>query len=259
MDQVGAPGMGDFLRSRRERLRPEELGLPTTRRRRTPGLRREEVAELAGIGVDWYVRLEQGRGLRPSRATVDALAAALRLDAAEATHLRVLAGAPDQDCFSRESVPTATRRLVEGLGEPAYVTGRRWDVLAWNAASVELLKDFGRSRQEDRNVLVYLLLDPAARALFGAGWSDQARRAVAQFRAACDLRPHDRAFTDLADRLRQGCPEFRAWWDRHDVLGSGAGCKRLHHPVRGPVTYDFATFQLNEDRRLTLTVYASAT
>ncbi len=114
------------------------------------------MAELAGIGVDWYVRMEQGRSVRPSRATLAALATALRLDAVEAAHLQVLAGSPGHDAFAREAVPSATRRLVHGLGQPAYLTGRRWDVLAWNTAAVDLLTDFGRARQEDRNILVYL-------------------------------------------------------------------------------------------------------
>src|SRR4030081_1120394 len=125
---------GDFLRSRREKLSPRIVGLPAGRRRRTAGLRREEVAELAGIGVDWYIRLEQGRTVSPSITTIDALARALRLGKAEHAHLRALASrgrAPNADrpVFVRESVPDVIRRLVEGLNQPAYVTGRRWDVL----------------------------------------------------------------------------------------------------------------------------------
>jgi transcriptional regulator with XRE-family HTH domain len=118
---------GDFLRSRREKLTPKAVGLPGRRRRRTAGLRREEVAELAGIGVDWYIRLEQGRTVSPSVTTIDALARALRLGKAEHAYLRALALNGDRRAFSRESVPDVIRRLVEGLNQPAYVTGRRWD------------------------------------------------------------------------------------------------------------------------------------
>src|SRR5262245_60898948 len=120
--------LGDFLRSRRERLTPKAVGLPLGRRRRTPGLRREEVAELAGIGVDWYIRLEQGRSVSPSVTTVDALARALRLSKVEHTHLRALTAGGDRRPFVREVVPQAVRRTVESLNLPAYVTGRRWDV-----------------------------------------------------------------------------------------------------------------------------------
>src|ERR1700755_431663 len=116
--------LGDFLRSRREKLTPKAVGLPIGRRRRTPGLRREEVAELAGIGVDWYIRLEQGRSVSPSVTTIDSLARALRLTR------RV-----DRRAFVRETVPATLKRIVNGLTQPAYITGRRWDVLCWNEAA----------------------------------------------------------------------------------------------------------------------------
>jgi transcriptional regulator with XRE-family HTH domain len=248
-------GIGEFLRSRRERLTPEAVGLPARHRRRTPGLRREEVAELAGIGVDWYVRLEQGRTVSPSAATIDALAVALRLDDTERTHLRALARNPAKAAFARESVPGGLRRLVESLSHPAYLTGRRWDLLAWNAAAAEVFADFARVAEEDRNILVYLLLDPAARRLFGDGWAEQADHVVAQFRAAHDLWAPDPAFTELSARLRGGCPEFDKRWEQHAVLAGGSGRKVLHHPVRGTLSFDYATFQANEDLALRLTIY----
>src|SRR6476660_4499986 len=130
--------LGDFLRSRRQKLTPKVVGLPVGRRRRTPGLRREEVAELAGIGVDWYVRLEQGRSVSPSAATIDALARALRLSKAEHRHLTELTENTDRRVFVRETVPPAIRRTVEQLNLPAYVTGRRWDILVWNKAAEEI-------------------------------------------------------------------------------------------------------------------------
>jgi len=252
-------GLGEFLRSRRERLTPESVGLRPGRRRRTPGLRREEVAELAGIGVDWYVRLEQGRTVRPSTATVDALAEALRLDDTERAHLAVLAQQTRRPAFERETVPPSVRILIEGLRQPAYATGRRWDILAWNDAAAELFADFARCPAEDRNILVYLLLDPAARRLFGPGWADRARHTIAQFRAAHDVWAGDPAFTGLAARLTAGCREFAAWWDDHSIaVGSGSGRKVLHHPVRGVLTYDYATFQSNDDAAVRLAVYTPA-
>ncbi|MCR6485155.1 helix-turn-helix transcriptional regulator [Amycolatopsis sp. OK19-0408] len=254
MPDAARAGLGEFLRSRRERLSPAALGLPDRRRRRTPGLRREEVAELAGIGVDWYIRLEQGRTVSPSSTTVEALARALRLDDTERAHLRALARNPARTAFRRERVPDATRRLVEGLTQPAYVTGRRWDVLAWNPPAAALFTDFGVVPEADRNALVYLLLDERARRLFGDGWATQAEHAVAQFHAAHDLWAGDPAFTALAGRLRAGCPEFSAWWDRHDVIHSGPGRKTLYRP--GPEEFDYATFQANEDPALRLTIYA---
>lgn len=126
---------GDFLRSRRTKLTPEAVGLAVGRRRRTPGLRREEVAELANIGVDWYVRLEQGRAVTPSVTTVDALARALRLSKMEHAHLKVLASGKNPRPFVRETVPIELRRVVATFRQPAYITGRRWDVLDWNSAA----------------------------------------------------------------------------------------------------------------------------
>lgn len=125
--------LGDFLRTRRERLSPKAPG--TGRKRRTPGLQREEVAELAGIGIDWYIRLEQGRSISPSVATLDALARALQLGKAEHAHLLTLRKPLRQRLFVRERVPAALQRMVQQLNSPAYVLGRRWDVLAWNAAA----------------------------------------------------------------------------------------------------------------------------
>src|SRR6266498_2511462 len=155
MPDTSRSEFGNFLRSRRAKLNPKSVGLPDGRRRRAPGLRREEVAELAGIGVDWYIRLEQGRAVSPSVTTIDALARALRLSKVEHAHLRALTRNPDRRAFVRESVPEAIRRVVESLNQPAYITGRRWDVLAWNKAAEEVFA-FSRLPEEDRNVLVII-------------------------------------------------------------------------------------------------------
>jgi transcriptional regulator with XRE-family HTH domain len=213
--------LGDFLRSRRERLSPATLGLPNGKRRRTAGLRREEVAELAGIGVDWYTRLEQGRSVSPSVTTIDALARALRLSKAEHGHLRALSRQAGRRAFTPESVPATVRRVVEGLNQPAYLTGRRWDVLAWNAAAAELFA-FDRVAQEDRNTLVSVLTNPHTRRLFGGTWEGEARRMVAEFRATHDLWAGDPAFVALLERLRDGCPEFAGWWEAHDIRGASS-------------------------------------
>src|SRR6201996_7539828 len=157
--------LGDSLRARRERLSPDAVGLGQRRRRRTPGLRREEVAELAGIGVDWYIRLEQGRAVSPSVTTIDALARALRLSKVEHAHLRALALGANRRAFTRETVPAALRSLVESLNQPAYITGRRWDVLAWNKVAADIFA-FDRLAEDDRNILVCILLNPATRRLF---------------------------------------------------------------------------------------------
>jgi transcriptional regulator with XRE-family HTH domain len=248
---------GDFLRSRREKLSPKTMGIPSGRRRRTAGLRREEVAELAGIGVDWYIRLEQGRTVSPSVTTIDALARALRLSKAEHAHLRALARDADRRAFTRETVPDALLRLVNGLNQPAYITGRRWDILAWNAAAEEIFA-FGRLPEEDRNSLVLVLTNPHTRRLFGKGWADEAKRMVAQFRATHDLWAGDPAFLELLERLRQGCPEFAGWWGAHDIKSVVGGRKVMNHPNKGVLRLEHASFQANDDPALKLIIYTPA-
>ncbi len=249
--------LGDFLRSRRQKLTPAAVGLAAGRRRRTPGLRREEVAELAGIGVDWYVRLEQGRSVSPSTATIDALARALRLSKAEHRHLTELTQRGDRRPFVREIVPPAIRRTVEQLNLPAYVTGRRWDVLVWNEAADDIFA-FSLREEADRNSLISVLTHPASRRLFGASWAEVARRMVSQFRATHDLWAGDPAFRELLARLHEGCPEFAAWWEAHDVSSVAAGRKSLIHPKKGRLKLEYTSFQANDDPALKLVIYTPA-
>lgn len=249
--------LGDFLRARRAALSPEAVGLPAGRRRRTPGLRREEVAERAGIGVDWYVRLEQGRSVTPSLTTVEALARALRLPEVERAHLHALARGGEARIHRRRVAPDNLRRILEHLDQPAYVTDPLWDVLAWNAAADDMFA-FGRAPEDARNTLASMMLNPATRRLFGAGWAQEARRMVAQFRSSFDLYATDPAFLDLVARLKAGSPEFARWWRAHEVRPSAAGQKSLSHPRKGAVILAYATFQSNDDPALKLTIYAPA-
>jgi transcriptional regulator with XRE-family HTH domain len=246
--------LGDFLRARRTTLDPDRLAIPAFRPRRTPGLRREDVAQRAGISIDWYVRLEQGRSVSPSTTTIDALARALCLSEAEHAHLRALAGSPHHPRFVQEDVPATLRRLVGALHQPAYVTGRRWDLLVWNDAAADLFP-FDTLPEAERNILSFVLTDARARALFGATWAEEARRMTAQFRATHDLWAADPAFVDLLARLKAGCSQFPAWWEAHEVRLGGMGRKHLHHPVRGPLSFEYATFQANEDPTLKLAIY----
>jgi transcriptional regulator with XRE-family HTH domain len=254
MSDLRRAEFGNFLRSRREKLTPKAVGLSDGRRRRTAGLRREEVAELAGIGVDWYIRLEQGRTVNPSATTIDALARALRLNKTEHAHLKALARDADRRPFVRETVPVHLQRLVENLNQPAYITGRRWDVLAWNAKAEEIF-GFGQLAEDERNTLILVLCTRRARDLFGAGWKEQAKRMVAQFRATHDLWAGDPAFTDLIERLRRDNRDFQTWWAAHDVRGPSAGQKLIEHPNRGRLALQHASFQASDDPELKLTIY----
>jgi transcriptional regulator with XRE-family HTH domain len=249
--------LGDFLRSRRERLSPEALGLSSIRRRRTPGLRREEVADAAGISVEWYVKLEQGHAVAPPGRTVDALAGALRLDNTDRNHLHRLAGTDVKSPFVREQVPAALKRLVDRLPYPAYLTGRRFDVLAWNAATNDLIADFSAKPVEDRNILLFVLTDPAAKALFGNGWAAEAKRVVALFRSSFDLFANEPAFTELVTRVRANCRPFSGWWADHDIRAPSSGIKMLHTP-EGTRRLEYSTFQANDDPALKLAIYVPA-
>jgi PAS domain-containing protein len=156
--------------------------------------------------------------------------------------------------FVPESVPATIRRLVESLNQPAYICGRRWDILAWNAAADEVFA-FNRLPESERNSLISVLTNPAMRRLFGASWPDEAKRIVAQFRATHDLWAGDPAFLDLLERLRQGCPEFSGWWDTHDIRNAAGGEKVLKHPKKGTLRFEYASFQANDDPALKLVIY----
>jgi len=241
--------LGDFLRSRRDRLGPRDVGLAGGRRRRTSGLRREEVAELAGIGVDWYTRLEQGRAVKPSDTTLGALSRALKLSSDETLHLRALVKAAERRPFVRETAPATVRALVEALNLPAYVAGRRFDILVWNAAA-EAIFHFSRLGEVDRNTLLYVLTRPEARELFGEAWPVEAQRIIGLFRRVYDMHADDPAFVELAARLRAGAPEFEGWWARHEVRKPSSGQK-----VLGPYRLDYASFQSNDNPDLKLTLF----
>jgi hypothetical protein len=220
-------------------------------------LRREEVAELACIGVDWYLRLEQGRTVSQSDTTLQALARALRLGKVEAAHLRALTRSGDRQPFTRESVPGSIASLIATLGLPAYVTGMRWDLLTWNATASDLL-GFDRLAEAVCNVLVFMFIEPDSRRLFGATWTSEARRTIALFRATHDLSADDPAFVKVVERLRAHSTEFAQWWNAHDVPGGASGQKVLTHPERGAQRYDYTTFQANDDPALKLAIYTPA-
>lgn len=248
---------GKFLRSRRERTTPAQVALADGRRRRTPGLRREEVAQLAGISTEWYIKLEQGRAAMPSPATVEALSRALLLDGAERAHLRALAGETAPKSDAAVEVPATLRRLVESLPEPAYVLGARWDMLAWNRAAAALFDELVRPEGE-RNVLRFTLTTTAGRRLFGSGWAAEARRMTAMFRATYDLHATDPVFMRLREELQTGCPEFGTWWRSHAIATPESSSKLLYFPYGGAVRYDYTTLQSNDDPRLKLVSYATS-
>ncbi|MEU6038983.1 helix-turn-helix transcriptional regulator [Actinomadura sp. NPDC047616] len=249
-----------FLRTRRERLAPSDVGLPESRRpRRTPGLRREEVAELAGVSVDYVVRLEQGRGLRPSASVLDALARALRLSDDERSYLFDLAG-------QRPSVrpprlvrpPASLARLVDDLSPlPAMLLDHRFDIIAWNREMSALMLDFGELPDEHRNAMWLCVMHPALRGFF----RDRdlvLREGIADLRAACAAHPDDTALTGLVASLTAGSEEFARLWAQRDVKVNGRGHKRLAHPDAGPLTIEFEVLSPLQEPHHRLVIYRAA-
>jgi len=238
--------LADLLRSRRHRLTPADVGLPPGTRRRTAGLRREEVAQLAGVSATYYTFLEQGRDVRPSRQVVTALAGALRLSSAERAHLFQLAGiivAADDQAHA-ETVAPALSAMVGRLDPfPAYLKGRRWDVLAANRAARALFTDWSARPPGDRNQVWWMFTDREARKVY-VHWEKEASETLGRFRAAAARRPDDPDFTGLIERLHQASPEVRSWWPRHDVAPVGGGTKHLHHPALGDVAFQHAVLQV---------------
>ena len=251
--------LGDFLRRARSRRDPTQAGLlPDTRVRRVPGLRREEVALLAGVSSDYYARLEQGRSITPSPVVVDAIARALDLDAAGRSHLRSLIA---RDRGQKARRPTGQRaraglrQFVESLDVPAMVLGRRAEVLATNQLARALLCDFETLPARARNYARWILLDPAARELF-VDWEEQARIAVQNLRFDIGRHPED-ASCALVQELTTDSPEFARWWDEHAVHQRSFGTKRLTHPVVGRVDVQYETLLLPGDEDQTLFVYST--
>jgi transcriptional regulator with XRE-family HTH domain len=250
--------LAGFLRARREGLRPDDVGLPGGGRRRTPGLRREELAALAGVGTTWYTWLEQGRDVQASLAVLEALARALRLSPAERAHMiRLGRGEPAPPLpAQKESVSPALRRLIDSLEpKPAYLLGRRFDFLAHNRAAAALFRELERVPPAQRNQVWLVFMHPAWREMY-PDWDIAARRLLARFRVAYAEQVGDPGFESLVQKLNAGSPEFREWWPRHEVLGSGEGRKDIEHPIAGHLEFEHAVFLHAENSEQRLVLYS---
>ncbi|MFI9329958.1 helix-turn-helix domain-containing protein [Kitasatospora sp. NPDC052868] len=260
-----ATSLGDFLRSRRSGLRPQDVALPDYGgTRRVAGLRREELALLAGVSVDYYTRMEQDRVPNPSGGVLDALARALRLTADETRHLHDLARpAPrrpplDQAPRPEQPVRPMLRRLLAELRDvPALVMGRRMDVLAWNPAARALLGDYGAMAPAERNIARITFLDPASRDLY-ADWDSCARENVAYLHLEAGRRPDDPRLASLIGELSMQSEDFRRWWAEHPVQDKTAGAKRFHHPLVGTLSLTYDTLRAADDPDQALITYDAA-
>jgi hypothetical protein len=251
--------LAGFLRSRRERIAPEQVGLPPAARRRTPGLRREEVATLAGVGVTWYTWLEQGRDINASPQVLDAVARTLLLDPHERDHLFRLADTPDGsgqgDCAS---LPPTARLLLDKLEPfPACVRNARFDVLAWNPAYEQMVGSLGDVPFEDRNSLWRMFTSPRCRAGM-LDWEEGTRRMVAEYRSAMAAHVAEPAWKCLVSRLTKLSPEFTELWERHEVASPENLTKRYLHPEVGLLRLNYTHLWLGQRLGTRMTTYTPA-
>jgi transcriptional regulator with XRE-family HTH domain len=252
--------LGSYLKDRRTRLDPAGFGLPMTRRR-TPGLRREEVAQRANVSATWYTWLEQGRGGAPSAKVLEQLARALMLTDAEREHLFLLGlGRPPEVHYQGpEGVSPRLQRVLDSLElSPAMVKTSTWDVVAWNAAATVVMGDYGALTPKQRNVLRLMFLDPKVRAR-QLDWESVARFVVAAFRADAARAGATREMEALVEELSRESPEFTAIWRDNDVRSHGEGTKAIRHPTAGMIDLEYSAFAVDGRPDLSMVVYNPAT
>jgi transcriptional regulator with XRE-family HTH domain len=250
--------LSEFLHTRRARLKPGDVGLAESGRRRVPGLRREELAQLAGVSMAYYTRLEQGNGRNVSVEVLDAISSALTLSDAEHAHLLHLAKPIRQKgrpAPQRQQVRPALRDLLTAMeGIPAYVWGRRTDVLAWNRTASALFGDWSARAPQERNWARITFLDPAARRLF-VDWEAKACDVVGQLRLDAGLHANDPLLATLIGELSMMSEDFRTMWATHNVKRKSHGSTRINHPLAGELTLRYETSSLPGDQEQSLTIY----
>lgn len=252
--------LGTYLKDRRAKLDPAAFGLPLTRRR-TPGLRREEVAQRANVSATWYTWLEQGRGGAPSSDVLDRISRAMLLTDVEREHLFLLGlGRPPEVHYREpEGVTPRLQRVLDTLElSPAFIRTATWDIVAWNRAAAAVLTDYSTLAATERNILRRIFLDPRVRAA-QSDWESVARFVVAAFRADAARAGAAKNVQALVDELCRLSPQFEAMWRDNDVRSHGDGLKTLHHPVAGPLTMEYSAFAVDGRPDLSLVIYNPAT
>jgi len=255
-----AQQLSEFLKTRRARMRPEDVGVGNFGgQRRVPGLRREELALLAGVSVDYYTRLEQGRARNASPDILDAVASALRLDGDECTHLHNLA--KPTSTRRRPSRPQQVgpemRQALQAIATiPAYIIGRRLDILAWNDLARSLIADFPALPEAERNMARLVFLDDAAKDLY-PDWESKARDTVSNLRLDAGRHPDDPQLATLVGELSLASPDFRRLWADHNVRGKTRGRKRFNHPQLGELALDYVAMRAPDDPDMTMMIYSA--
>ncbi|MEV4603835.1 helix-turn-helix transcriptional regulator [Amycolatopsis sp. NPDC049253] len=246
--------IGEFLQARRARVSPESKGLPAAGRRKVPGLRREELALLSGVSVDYYTRLEQGRADAVSDSVLDSIARTLGLDATERDHLRLLARPPrDPDAAPAQSVRPGVRDLVDGMGVPAFVAGRWQEILVANPLGEAVLPP---SMGPGTNAARHVFLNPEALEYY-VDWPDVAAETVANLRHESARHPGDAVLAKLVGELTIASPVFTDLWSRHDVQAKSHGLKRLRHPRAGVLVLGYESLHLPDTEDQLIVTYTA--
>lgn len=238
--------LADFLKTRRAKISPSQAGLSSAARRRTPGLRREEVAQLAGIGLTWYTWLEQGRDIHVSSAVIESLARVLRLDKQERIHLYRLANQPLPSDVSeaQSAVSPIYQHVLDSLKLcPSFISDRHWNVMAWNSAACFLLGDFHTMNARQRNVVWAMFTDDYFKQLY-TDWEQYAKVLLGRFRSSCGKYIEDPWLIKFIDDLKNESAEFRLWWPLHNILDDSSVHKKMNHPQAGTLYFESSSFDI---------------
>ena len=252
--------LADFLKTRRSKISPSQAGITSETRRRTPGLRREEVAQLAGVGLTWYTWLEQGRDIRVSAQVVESLARVLMLDTQERIHLYRLANQPLPSDLPE--CPAAVSPILQHVLDnlvlcPSFLADQRWNVIAWNKAACLLLGDFDHMSLQQRNIVRAMFTDDYFKKLY-THWEMHAKDLLGRFRATCGKYIEDPWFCQLIEELKAESPEFNTWWTLHDIIDDSGVFKQFIHPQAGILDFESSCFEVADNSGLRLFVHSPA-
>ncbi len=258
-DKIRRIELSNFLRTRRERLNPEQFGIPVSSRRRTSGLRREELAQLAGVSVSWYTWLEQGRPIAVSGQVLESISRVLQLDWAERRHLFLLAKdhlPPSNPCSEDlHHISPQLQQVLDAFGIcPSYILDKYWNIVAWNKSASKVFVDYTTLSSREKNLIWLLFTNPSQKELL-VEWENEARKCLAQFRFSSDQYVGELWFTELVDDLKYASPHFNEWWTKYDIQAAHGKCKILNHPLVGRLVLQATTMLFPDYSELKIIVY----
>lgn len=249
--------LADFLKTRRAKILPSQVGLSTATRRRTSGLRREDVAQLAGVGITWYTWLEQGRPIQVSTQVIESLSRVLLLDKEERIHLYLLANLPlpaDIPEYQVSVSPIIQHVLDSLVFSPSLVMDQRWNVIAWNEVACLVYGDFNEMNVRQRNIVWAMFTDNKYKLLF-VDWNLRAKDLLGRFRSTCGQYIEDSWFAHFIDDLKMQSTEFNLWWPLHEIQSNSGVYKQLNHPIAGILDFEVSKFDVSDNSGLTLIVH----